>query len=172
MKSHARKNILNAAKAEIEASLMDRWETVHDAISKEREKDNPNTEILTSLCNTAQNISDEITEWKRSKKAKKKASIEWQLEEDGSPTVKQMKKSKKKTISNAKALDRVKKSQKDRERPRAGSWLQEGSLVVSRNQKVPMVVLEIRKSGYVQVLDGGFVRNLRELSLRPAFTED
>lgn len=169
MKSSSRKNVLRLAKDKIEKEMFAKWEDLQSKFVEERDKEDTDYEKLRDLTGQLENLASEIHTWKKSKKAKKKASIEWKVDADGVKVGKQKKAVR--TISDPEAIRNIRKTNRSN-RPRAGAWLQEGGLVVQRGKDTPMMVLSINSDGVVQVLDGGQVRWLRELSLRPAMDID
>lgn len=169
MKSSSRKNVLRLAKDKIEKEMFAKWEDLQSKFVEERDKEDTDYEKLRNLSDQIENLASEINAWKKSKKAKKKASIEWKVDADGVKVNKPAKAVR--TISDPDAVRNIRKNNMSN-RPRAGAWLQEGGLVVQRGRDIPMMVLSIGRDGTVQVLDGGSVRWLRELSLRPAMDID
>jgi hypothetical protein len=113
-----------------------------------------------------------LKDFKKSKKAKKKASIEWQIDALGQTIANQMKKSVTKTITDPDALRKIRDTHKKSIRPRASEWLQEGGLVVARGKKMPMMVLSISGTGTVQVLNAGHVDAFRDIALRPYVNDE
>ena len=164
MKSSSRKNVLRLAKDKIEKEMFEKWKDLQNKFVEERDREDTDCEKLRILSEQLENLAAEIHTWKKSKKAKKKASIEWKVDSSGAKVGKQKKAVR--TISDPEAIRNISKINKSN-RPRAGAWLQEGGLVVQRGKDIPMMVLSINDNGTVQVLDGGQVRWLRDLSLRP-----
>lgn len=164
--STARKNILKLAKDKIEKDLYAKWESLQSSFIQERDKDEPDPTALAKIAKEIEELASEINLWKTSKKKKKKASIEWKVDQDGVSLSNRQK--PKRTVSDWDAVKKIQSNNRSN-RPRAGAWLQEGTLVVRRGSDMPMMVLSITSNGIVEVLSGGSVRHFRDLSLRPAF---
>ena len=171
MNSIKRKNILHAAKQSIKAEIILELDTVqHDiACEMSKEEEDRNLALLDSLREKAQELTEAYNNFGKSKRAKKKASIEWSTDDVGNVPERQK---PTKSVSDWDAVHRVKENHRKSLQPRAGDWLQEGGLVVVRGSAMPMMVLTVRSNGVVEVLAGGQTRLVRDLSLRPAFDEE
>ena len=168
MKGIARKNTLKEAKLKIETELRQTWEKLTNDYISESNKPNPCSEKLDSLQEAIENAAKEFNDWKKSKKKKKKESIQWS--DDIQSNVAQKPKKPVREIKDWDALHDIRKNHRSA-RPRASAWLQEGVLVTQRGSKMPMMVVSIRSDGMVQCLSGGMMKTLRDISLRPAFDE-
>lgn len=166
-----RKNILQAAKQSIKADIIQELDVVqHDiACEMSKEEEDRNQDLLDTLREKAQELTESYNNFGKSKRAKKKASIEWSTDDAGSVPERQK---PTKTVSDWDALHRARENHMKSQRPRAGAWLQEGGMVVQRGSQMPMMVLAIRGNGIVEVLAAGSTRRVRDLSLRPAFDEE
>ena len=169
MKGITRKNVLGEAKKKIESELRQNWEELYEAYNTELNKENPCDEKLVSLQHSIENAAKELNDWKKSKKKKKKESIQWS--EDIRANLAQKPKKLKREIKDWDAIHDIRKNHQS-SRPRASAWLQEGVLVTERGSKMPMMVVTIRSNGIVQCLAGGMIKNLRDVRLRPAFDEE
>ena len=162
----ARKNILKAAKDHLKSEILDELDAVKHDLVIEIEKDDPDRDLVEKLQNKARDLVEQFENFGKSKRAKKRASIEWKVDDSGSI---QKPQKKRKVISDWDTLRKV-QSERSSSRPRA-KWLQEGILVVHKDSQMPMMVLSIANSGTVQCLAAGEVRHYRDVSLRPALDE-
>tara|TARA_Y100001938_G_C8044470_1_gene408050 strand:- start:423 stop:938 length:516 start_codon:yes stop_codon:yes gene_type:complete len=171
MNSVSRKNILKAAKDGIKKELIEKLDQIKSELEKEWQKecDDRDTEKIDLLLERSSKITEEYNSFGKSKRAKKKAAIQWAEDSAGNKVEKP-----KKAHREVKDWDAIRQIRANHvnSRPRASAWLQEGGMVVQRGSSMPMMVLSIRSNGIVQVLAGGMTKNLRDISLRPAFDEE
>ena len=171
MNNISRKNILKAAKDNIKQDIIVQLNEIKLKIESEYAKDEEarDTGLLDKLLDEANELTREFNGFKKTNRAKKKASIVWAETETGQAAEKP-----KKPHREVKDWDAIRqiRSNHANVRPRASAWLKEGCMVVQRGSSMPMMVLSIRNNGIVQVLAGGMTKNLRDVSLRPAFDEE
>ena len=169
MKGITRKNALREAKTKIETELREAWNVAHEAYNQELAKgENRCDDRLDDLIKVMEDAAKAFQDWKKSKKRKKKESIQWAQDSEGNVASKPKKK-----IREVKDWDALREIQNNHRtsRPRASAWLQEGTMVVQRGSSMPMMVLSIRNTGAVEVLSAGTTKFVRDVSLRPAFDE-
>lgn len=169
MKSIARKNILKAAKDRIKQEILVKLSDIQAQIQTEYEKDDFDQDLIEKLELNASNLTQEYNDFKKTKRAKKKASIQWSQDNEGN--IAQKPKKPHREVKDWDALHKIRDGHRST-RPRASAWLQEGGMVVQRGSSMPMMVLTIRNDGIVQVLAAGATRNIRDIALRPAFDEE
>ena len=169
MTNIARKNALKEAKQKIETELRQNWERLTEAYNAELNRESPNNEVLDTLHTAVEKAAKALNDWKKSKKRKKKDSIQWSNDIQSNLANKP-----KKPVREVKDWDALREIRNNHQssRPRASAWLQEGVLVKQRGSQMPMMVVSIRSNGIVQCLAGGMMKNLRDISLRPAFDEE
>ena len=172
MKGISRKNILKAAKAGMKKDILDElYDIKHDiACEMSKEPDDRDVDLLDDLIEKANTLTAEYNGIGKSGRAKRKKTIQWAQDADGT-AVEKPKKPTREIVDND-ALHRVRTADRNSMKPRAGEWLQEGGLVVQRGSQMPLMVLTIRGNGIVEVLAGGQTKFLRDLSLRPAFEDE
>jgi len=165
------KNVLHAAKQSMKREIIDELDGVkHDiACEMSKEVEERDLDLLDSLTQKAHDLTSEYNNFGKSKRAKRKASIQWSDDIQSNLADKP-----KKPVREVKDWDAVQKirSEHYNRRPRAGAWLQEGGMVVQRGSKMPMMVLSITSTGNVEVLSAGSTKWVRDISLRPAFDEE
>ena len=167
-----RKNthVLTEAKKSITARLTERAFFLEEALTQALLADPvPDEDTLDTLRKAAEKAGIELSEWKASKKAKKKRSVEWT---DAEAKVSPPAKRKVREIVNHEAYNNVKNTVRETNSPRPSEWLQEGCLVTRRGSSMTMMVLSIKSNGNVSVLNGGTVQVVRGLSLRPALNDE
>ena len=169
MNNIARKNALKEAKQKIETELREKWNVAHAAYMEELNKENCCDDRLDDLLKVVDEAAKALNDWKKSKKKKKKESIQWS--DDIQSNLAQKPKKPTREVKDWDALRKIRNNHLS-SRPRASEWLQEGVLVKQRGSQMPMMVVSIRSNGIVQCLAGGMMKNLRDLSLRPAFDEE
>ena len=169
MTNIARKNALKEGKQKIETELRQNWERLTEAYNAELNRESPNNEVLDTLHTAVEKAAKALNDWKKSKKRKKKDSIQWSNDIQSNLANKP-----KKPVREVKDWDALREIRNNHQssRPRASAWLQEGVLVKQRGSQMPMMVVSIRSNGIVQCLAGGMMKNLRDISLRPAFDEE
>ena len=167
-----RKNVLRLAKANMKDDILkELHEVQHDiAIEMKKEADDRDVDLLDELIDKAHELTAAYNGFGKTKRAKRKESIQWAQDSDGA-VVEKPKKLSKQIVDNE-ALHRVRTTYKNSMKPRASAWLQEGGLVVQRGSQMPLMVLSIRRDGYVEVLAGGQTKYVRDLSLRPAYDDE
>ncbi len=169
MKGITRRNTLREAKTKIETELRAAWTLAHAAYIEELNKEDRCDDHLDNLFEVMESAAKAFQDWKKSKKRKKKESIQWAQDIEGNVASKPKKKARE--IKDWDALREIRNNHRS-SRPRAGAWLQEGGMVVQRGSSMPMMVLSIRDSGAVEVLSAGSTKFVRDVSLRPAFDEE
>ena len=169
MKGPGHKNTLKEAKQKIETELRQKYEAAHQSYINELNKEVACEDKLDTLQKILETAANELNEWKKSKKTKKKESIQWS--EDIQANLAKKPKKPTREVKDWDALRQIRSNHRS-SRPRASAWLQEGVLVRQRDSKMPMMVVTIKSNGIVQCLAGGMIKNLRDVSLRPAFDEE
>ena len=167
-----RKTLLNAAKSQVNQNITDKLAIVLEKLTELRSEEDYDKEVERVLLEEHHRLVHKQSDLGSSDRAKKKRSIQWAVERSDFIADKRSGKKRKEIIDNE-ALSSIKDSAKNALQPRASaSWLQEGGLVTDRKGNGIMVVLRVGSNGIVQVLKDGLVRNLRDLSLRPAFDDE
>lgn len=169
MTNIARKNALKEAKQKIESELRQNWERLNEAYNAELNRENPSDEVLDTLQTAVEKAAKAFNDWKKSKKRKKKESIQWA--DDIQSNLAKKPKKPARVVKDWDALQKIRNNHLS-SRPRASEWLQEGVLVTHRGSQMPMMVVSIRSNGTVQCLAGGMMKTLRDISLRPVLEEE
>jgi len=167
-----RKTLLNAAKGQVNQNITDKLTVILEKLTELRSEEDYDKEVERVLLEEHHRLLHKQSDLRSSNRAKKKRSIQWAVERSDY-IADQYRGRKRKEIIDNEALNSVKDAAKNAVKPRASaSWLQEGGLVTDRKGNGIMVVLKVGTNGIVQVLKDGIVRNLRDLSLRPAFDDE
>lgn len=171
MNSVKRKNVLHAAKESMKKEILDELDNVkHDiACEMSKEAEDRDTDLLDKLIQKGHDLTSEYNSFGKSRRAKRKASIQWA--DDIQANLAEKPKKAVKEIKDWDAVHKIRSEHYSR-RPRASEWLQVGSMVVQRGSKMPMMVLSITNSGNVEVLAAGTTKWMRDIALRPAFDEE
>jgi len=167
-----RKRILNAAKEEISRNLKEELDNLHekkDDLIKLFGDDWYESEEISKISDQIHQLSSRSNEWHSSSRSKKKKAVQW--------TDDRARKETQSTARRRKAIDwdaarEVKKDQ-DSLKKNNGEWLYEGCLVVHKDSKdrLMIVVENNLETGTAKVLDGGHLKNVRSLQLRPAIDD-
>ncbi len=167
-----RKILLNAAKDQVNQNIDDKLTIILEKLTELRSEEDYDKEVERVLLEEHHRLVHKQSDLRSSNRAKKKRSIQWAVEKSDFIADKRFGRKRKEIIDNE-ALNSIKGTVKNADKPRASaSWLQEGGLVTDRKETGVMVVLKVGSNGIVQVLKDGLVRNLRDLSLRPAFDDE
>ena len=167
-----RKTLLKAAKDQVNQNIDDKLTIILEKLSELRSEEDYDKEVERVLLEEHHRLVHKQSDLRSSNRAKKKRAIQWAVERSDFIADKRFGRKRKEIINNE-ALNSVKDTANNAAKPRASaSWLQEGGLVSDRKGSGIMVVLSVGSNGIVQVLKDGLVRNLRDLSLRPAFDDE
>ena len=171
MDSISRKNILKAAKDGIKKEIVEKLDQIKSELEKEwqKELDDRDSKKIDLLLDESSKLTEEYNSFGKSKRAKKKAAIQWAENENGEKIEKPKKPHRE--VKDWNAIHQI-RSNHVNSRPRASAWLQEGCMVVRRNSSMPMMVLSIRRNGTVECLVGGSTQYFRDVALRPAFDDE
>jgi len=157
---NAKRNILNAAKENINADFKSRIDILQEQYDKLINAEASHDELV-QITQEIDEIQGEWSEWKcRAKKNKRKISkrVKWTNTRD---------QHQHRTV-NQDALDELRKSRKEKAKPEVGvAWLFEGALVTLRGKTDMMIVTRLAGSK-VECLSAGTTCWLRGTALRPA----
>tara|TARA_Y100000034_G_C6663249_1_gene290877 strand:- start:88 stop:612 length:525 start_codon:yes stop_codon:yes gene_type:complete len=168
-----RKIVLKAAKDQVNQNIEDKLAVLLEKLDDLRAEEGFDKEAERVLLEEHHRLLHKQSDLRSSNRAKKKRSIQWSVEKSDFISDQYQNRRRGRKIISSEALTSVKDAAKNASKPRASaSWLQEGGLVTDRKGSEVMVVLKVDSTGIVQVLKDGLVRDMRDLSLRPAFDDE